>query len=699
MPAEPVPPRPPPSRAVQRALARATARLPNREDRPEQQEMAAAVGRAIHERRHLIVQAGTGTGKSLGYLVPALSLGARVVVSTATKSLQDQLAHRDLPQLAKALRTRFRFAVLKGRSNYICAQRLAEIREAGEQLLFGEGGFSNEAGSGLPGYAGREVQRLVEWAAKTTHGDRAELAWEPSPLAWAQVSVGSRECPGVAECPSGGACFTEAARRRAGEADVVVVNTHLYAAHLALGEADLLPPHDVVVFDEAHELEDIVSAAFGTELSAARLGSLARTCRPLVEGGAAADAVAEVAARLGTALALHMNRALPKRFGQAGTEMLADVLFQARERTNTLLDQLRSTVHGGGRGGGHRGDNLQAHRLRAQQSAARLLEDLSSVLDMPDGQVAWVEGPAHAPVLRTAPIDIGAILRERLWERKSPGGLGGSGGSGGAGGSGTSAGSGGAGGSGSDARGLTAILTSATVPPHLGERLGLARGEFDQCDVGSPFAFAEQALLYCPLHLPDPRSPSFEATMHAELVALIEAARGRTLALFTSWRATQAAAAAVREKVQWPVLVQSELPKPKLVARFSAEEHSCLFATMGFWQGVDVPGPSLSLVAIDRIPFPRPDDPLLQARRAELGPRAFELIDVPRAATLLAQGAGRLVRSKQDRGVVAVLDRRLGTARYRWDLVDALPPMRRTRDSEAVLRFLRSLPLGNTEKH
>ncbi|MGH9106412.1 MAG: ATP-dependent DNA helicase, partial [Acidimicrobiales bacterium] len=224
-----------------------------------------------------------------------------------------------------------------------------------------------------------------------------------------------------------------------------------------------------------------------------------------------------------------------------------------------------------------------------------------------------------------------------------------------------------------------------------GKRIGLPPGAYDELDVGSPFDFPHRALLYCPLHLPEPRRPEYEAAMLDELVALIEAAGGRTMALFTSWRAMNAAASAVRPRVPWPVLTQADLPKPALVARFSAEEQSCLFATMGFWQGVDVPGPALSLVTIDRLPFPRPDDPLLQARRDRLGRAAFSTIDVPRAATLLAQGAGRLIRSSTDRGVVAVLDNRLGTARYRWDLIRALPPMRRTRHRAQVLEFLAPL--------
>jgi ATP-dependent DNA helicase DinG len=232
------------------------------------------------------------------------------------------------------------------------------------------------------------------------------------------------------------------------------------------------------------------------------------------------------------------------------------------------------------------------------------------------------------------------------------------------------------------------VLTSATIPPLLPVRLGLPPDRCDELDVGSPFAFDTQSLLYCAADLPDPRSAGYEAAMHAELVWLITAAKGRTLALFTSWRAMQAAAQAVTERVPYPILTQSDLPKPALIARFAAEEESCLFATMGFWQGVDVPGPALTVVTIDRIPFPRPDEPLQQARRERAGADAFRTVDLPRAATLLAQGAGRLVRSTTDRGVVAVLDPRLAKSTYRWDLVRALPPMRRTKDREEVTAFL-----------
>ncbi|HET9059144.1 MAG TPA: ATP-dependent DNA helicase [Acidimicrobiales bacterium] len=635
--------------------------------------MAEAVARAIESRRHLVVQAGTGTGKSLAYLVPALTLGARVVVSTATKALQDQLAQRDLPRLGDSLGHKFDFAVLKGRSNYLCMQRVREISGSGEQLsLMGTDRTS--------GPLAREVRKLVEWAvegqkksrqlpkAPPFAGDRAELGFEPSDLAWSQVSTSSRECPGASVCPSGEDCLAEGARKRASQADVVVVNTHLYASSLALGEAELLPPHDVVVFDEAHELEDIASATFGFELSQPRLGAVARLCRAALPSPAMTSGFEDAATLLAASLKPSRDRALPRPLGAE----MASAISVLREKAVGLMDELRragssgpgSSGPGGSSGGGPGGAGAgaalgeQATRQRAQRALTGLVDDLNELLELPAGEVAWVEGAENAPVLRVAPIDVGGALAAHLWAQEDA---------------------------------PTAVLTSATIPPHMGDALGMKPGSYDELNVGSPFAYSEQALLYCPVHMPDPRSPSYEAAMHAELVALMQAAGGRTMALFTSWRAMSAAAEYVRERVPWTVLTQSDLPKPKLVEKFATDEHSCLFATMGFWQGVDVPGPALSLVTIDRLPFPRPDDPLLRARRDAMGPAAFERIDLPRAATLLAQGAGRLVRSRSDRGVVAVLDPRLGKARYRWELVKALPPMRRTRHRSEVEAFLAHL--------
>ncbi|HET9078126.1 MAG TPA: ATP-dependent DNA helicase [Acidimicrobiales bacterium] len=633
-----------PDPVIRLALEKATGALPGREERPSQVAMADAVAAAIRNQRHLIVQAGTGTGKSLAYLVPALALGARVVVSTATKALQDQLATRDLPMLSRSLGVPFEFAVLKGRSNYVCMQRVDEVSGAGDQLVLdaepAPAGPAPDAGLGP---LGREVRRLVAWAqGDTGTGDRAELPFEPREAAWAQVSVAARDCPGATRCPAGSRCFAEKARERAGLADVVVVNTHLYATAVALG-ADLLPPHDVVVFDEAHEVEDIASAAFGFEITGGRFAALGRGSRALLSDPAAAVAVEDAAGLFTAMIAPHLGRSLPRPLETA----FSDQLVMLRER----LARLGGEVRRAGRGP----EEDSGRQLRVQQALGHLQKDLDYLAGLSGGDVAWVEGPDHSPVLRVAPIDVGAALRDRIWGPPD---------------------------------GPTAVMTSATIPPRLGDRLGLEDATFDQLDVGSPYAYEEQALLYCPLHLPDPRHADFEAAMHDELVALIQAAEGRTMALFTSWRAMRAAAEAVRKRVEWDVLTQSDLPKPALVARFAGDEHSCLFATMGFWQGVDVPGSALSLVTIDRLPFARPDDPLLQARRARLGARAFELIDIPRAAALLAQGTGRLIRSASDRGVVAVFDTRLARARYRWTLINALPPMRRTRHRSDVVDFL-----------
>jgi ATP-dependent DNA helicase DinG len=291
------------------------------------------------------------------------------------------------------------------------------------------------------------------------------------------------------------------------------------------------------------------------------------------------------------------------------------------------------------------------------QSSGALIADLSGVERVSDDQVVWVEGTDANPVLRMAPLDVSGLLQERLWEKR------------------------------------TAVLTSATLPAQLPARLGVGRAQITELDVGSPFDYESHALLYCAAHLPDPRNPGYVEALTEELGDLIEAAGGRTLALFTSFRVLDEAAAALQLRFgeDLPILSQRDLPKGRLIERFTSEEATSLFATMGFWQGVDVPGRSLSLVTIDRIPFPRPDEPLLEARRERAGSAAFGLIDLPRAATLLAQGAGRLIRSGTDRGVVAVFDPRLARAGYRWDLVNALPPMRRSKDRDDALRTLESI--------
>jgi ATP-dependent DNA helicase DinG len=316
-----------------------------------------------------------------------------------------------------------------------------------------------------------------------------------------------------------------------------------------------------------------------------------------------------------------------------------------------LIDELR-------RADREAGDDQSAarpRRDRALLAAGHLAADLARLAALTDDEVAWVDGGARAPSLRVSPIDVGPLLSERLWDT------------------------------------VTGVLTSATVPIGLAERLGMPEEHTDVLDVGSPFDYRDHAMLYVAQALPDRRRPEAEPALHDELEVLINAAGGRTLALFTSWRAMNAAVEVLRDRLPFPVLAQSDLPKPALVEAFRYSEETCLFATMGFWQGVDVPGRTLTLVTIDRIPFPRPDDPVLQARRDRAGSGAFSVVDLPRAGTLLAQGAGRLIRSTQDRGVVAVLDSRLATARYRGALLARVPPMRRSVDRSDVVAFLQSI--------
>jgi ATP-dependent DNA helicase DinG len=657
------------------ALAKVTAEMSNGEQRPEQQEMCRAVAEALATETHLAVQAGTGTGKSLAYLVPAVLSGRKVVVATATKALQDQLAEKDLPQVERGLALPFTYAVLKGRSNYICRQRVDEVGNGGIQPELGANGGgasgagteaevdSFEAGAGSADAAAPpaglvdEVRTLLAWSETSRTGDRADLTFEPSVRAWGMVSVGPRECPGAFNCPSGKRCFAEAARDAAAAADVVVVNTHLYGAHLASGRA-VLPEHDVVVFDEAHELEEVMTSSLGVEITPGRFRALATSARSLVTEGEA-DMLASltlVGDQIGAMLIDRIGTRVLHDAAQPPVDdsALAELLNRATELAGRVTDAIRrSDLQGSLLSEGATDPDRGAHKTRAIGAATHLTDDLHRLLGRGAGDVAWVDGTRRNIRLRLSPIDVGPVLAAALWGE------------------------------------VTAVLTSATVPPLLVERVGLEKFETNQLDVGSPFDYRAHALLYVARHLPDRRSPEAEAALHLELARLIGAAGGRTLALFTSRRATDEAAAALGPDLPYRLLLQGELPKGRLLEEFAADETSCLFATLGFWQGVDIPGRALSLVTLDRLPFPRPDDPLLLARRARAGSRAFSVVDLPRAATLLAQGSGRLIRTAEDRGVVAVLDPRLATATYRGVLLATLPPMRRSIEFSEVEEFLR----------
>ncbi len=629
------------SESTERALAVATAELPGGgETRQGQIDMARSVADAITSGQHLLVQAGTGTGKSLAYLVPALLSGKRTIIATATKALQDQLANKDLPFLEEHLHHPFAWAILKGRSNYVCRQRLDELDDAGDQIQLD--GLSTGADTD-------EIDAIREWAETSISGDRATLDFEPSGRTWAAVSVGPRECPGRGRCPQGNNCFAEAARDEAAEADVLVVNTHLYGIDLA-SEGAILGDHEVVVLDEAHQTEDIMSSTFSWEISGGRFINVARNCTAILADDDLLGELFELAEDLTEIL----EPIVGERLSQGLPDDLHQVLDKGRTKSEKALHALRNIDDS--KLTGKAKLDVETRKQRAMQAGTALIEDLDLIMSEPGGMVSWVDGPQKSPSLKVTPVEIGELLTKSLWDER------------------------------------TAILTSATVPQGLAGRLGLDDHPHSSLDVGSPFDYDEQSLLYCPTDLPEPRDPKYRDAMLDELEALMLAAGGRTLALFTSYRAMNDAKEFLDGQMPFPVFTQGDLPKPALLEAFTDDEQSCLLATMSFWQGIDVPGPSLSLVVIDKLPFPRPDDPVLQARRDLAGPNAFRLIDLPRAATLLAQGAGRLIRSGTDRGVVAVLDQRLATKRaYRWELINALPDMKRTKKRDDVVSFLREI--------
>ncbi len=532
-------------------------------------------------------------------------------------------------------------AVLKGRSNYLCLQRLDELNEAtiGEQqqLLAG-----TDAHSHLPA--------INEWVEITPTGDREELVPAPPAEVWRAVSVGPDECPGAARCPRGDACFSENARTTAAAADIVITNHHFYGLHMA-SEGSLLPPHDIVVFDEAHHLPDVISATSGAEISGGRFRNIARRVRSLLTEADVADLLIRSADDLPDEL-----RTLTGTRVTVSADLLA-VLLAGRTRSDTTMKELRRVISAAEATGSPIDVKTSTRIERAMRMLTSLIDDIDIVINAEsDTTVLWVDGTLGNPVLKATPIDVSALCQKSLWT------------------------------------GQSVVLTSATLTAEIGTSLG--RPELSVDSVPSPFDYSTLGLLYCPLHLPTPKDPSYPEASRAEIERLVRSAGGRSLCLFTSYRAMEGAAGFLEEALDgdMTVLVQGTESKAELIRRFVETDKAVLLATMSFWQGVDLPGDDLTLVTIDRLPFPRPDDPVLSARRERLGNAAFRMIDLPRAATLLAQAAGRLVRRADDHGVVAVLDKRLATSRsYRWDLINALPPFKRTKDPEEVYDFLRSL--------
>jgi ATP-dependent DNA helicase DinG len=653
-------------------------------ERPGQVEMAEAVGRAIRTGEHLAVQAGTGTGKSLAYLVPAIRHAVQkdttVVVSTATIALQRQLVDRDLPRLAKALKKPLgrtpTFAILKGRRNYLCLHRLdsGAPDEPEDSTLFDPFAVSR---------LGKEVQRLHEWSSDTETGDRDELVPGVSERAWRQVSVTAKECLGAARCPIGTDCFAEQARAEAGRADIVVTN-HALLAIDALQGYQVLPEHDVVVIDEAHELVDRVTSVATAELTSGMISAAVRRCGKLVD--------ADLADRLlesGDGLALVLDE-MPAGRMDSLPQALTGALPAVRDAAHACLTAL----------GSDRREDVEeatARRLartlleEVHDTAVRLLEAFE-----PDQahqrDVVWCTNDRYSatsrpPALHVAPLSVSGLLRERIF------GV------------------------------TTTVLTSATLtlggtfdtlarqwglPPSQARASAGGTGtatekeapadddgpKWSGIDVGSPFDHRRNGILYVAKHLPPPGRDGLAEAYLDELAALIDAAGGRTLGLFSSMRAAKQATEQLRERIEHPLLCQGEDSTGLLVRKFAEDARTCLFGTLSLWQGVDVPGPSLQLVVVDRLPFPRPDDPVSSARARAVearGGNGFLTVAATHAALLLAQGTGRLHRSVTDRGVVAVLDPRLATARYGGFLRASLPPFWPTTDPETAKQALRRL--------
>ncbi|GAA1139503.1 ATP-dependent DNA helicase [Nocardioides aquiterrae] len=639
---------------VTELLSTAVAALGGQE-RPGQVAMAEAVTAAMEQGEHLLVQAGTGTGKSLAYLVPSLLHEDRVVIATATLALQHQLVERDLPRLVEAVKDSgvdTSYAVLKGRSNYACLHRIRE-------------GVPDDQGAlvELPeGSLGKKVLELRAWAEEEAgQGGSGERDNAPrhTDKEWRQVSVNHRECLGAAKCPFGQECFAELAREKAHRSHLVVTNHSLLAID-AIEGVPMIPEYDVVVIDEAHELTTRVTQAATDELWAAEVERAARRSQRHVSAGgegSEADDLADAADALREAI----NAARPGRFDRIPQD-LGDALVLVRDAARACLSAYP-------KGSDDADAGMQQAKGAVQEvfaTAERMAADL-------DSDVLWMsEGTERMPPrLCVAPLQVWGPMRDKLLADK------------------------------------TVVFTSATLK--LGGDFGTVartvglKPEDDEMpwrglDVGSPFDYGKQAILYVARHLPPPGRDGLVQAQLDEIVDLVDAANGRTLGLFSSRRAAEAAAAVVRERLpHLTTLAQGDAQLPELAAQFVGDPHTCLFGTLSLWQGLDVPGDTCQLVLIDRIPFPRPDDPLLSARQKaadEAGGNGFMQVAATHAALLLAQGAGRLIRTHTDRGVVAVLDPRLATARYGGFLKASLPPMWTTTDPALVRQALSRLAAG-----
>ena len=638
--------------------------IPHYEDRAEQRAMSGAVARALADERPLLVEAGTGTGKTLAYLVPALQSGKRIVVSTGTRALQDQIARHDIPLLRSILTKPFSAVVLKGIGNYVCKRKLAELVSRS----------SVRAPDSL--VASREdvsLAALVDWSSYTETGDRAEVEWlsEAAPL-WSEVTTTPDARIGP-RCPHFEGCFITQARRLAEHAQLILVNHHLYFADRALRAAHpgarVLPDHDAVIFDEAHQLEDVATEHFGARISTHKLAELIRDAHlalasmPLWTGRASAEMIQTVE-RAGIHLFALIRTALVTDV--AGRVPLPMGLFEQPERQtawfrlDTALEELARVAEAEGEPSP---DEDEAQGARASltglaRRAREVRDDLAMIAEQRQkSHVYWGEVRSNGTFLSASPIDVAELVRRHIVHA-----------------------------------GPTPIFTSATLAAagdfsYTRSRLGL--DEADELQVASPFDYERQAMLYVPRDLPSV-ADGFSAEAAERTRDLLAITQGRAFLLFTSHRGLREAAARLAV-LPFPRLVQGDAPRATLIDRFRATPNAVLFGTSSFWEGVDVPGDALSLVVIDKLPFAPHTDPLIAARMqvcAEAGIDPFAQIQLPAAAIALKQGFGRLIRRRDDRGIVAILDGRIVTRMYGRVFLDTLPEgLPRTSALEQVRRW------------
>ncbi len=627
---------------------------PSYEHRPGQIQMAQAVADAIEQNHHLCVEAGTGTGKTLAYLLPVIYSNKRVIVSTATKNLQEQLFSKDIPFLEKALGRKLSVCYMKGRSNYLCWNRLEEIE--GTPYLFSP-------------HDPKYLKLIKKWVHKTRTGDRAELNELPEDLQlWHHLDARREICTGQ-KCRNFDACFVTKVRQQALESDIVIVNHHLFFADLALRHGDfgsVLPDYSVLVFDEAHELEDVATQYFGINVSNYRIEELIRdTDRVLAETGSSSafltnqveklserskEFFAAFQAREGRFSLQALGSGTDTRRGIHNNDNLSDSYRALRMQINVIRSSLI---------------NLPVQSDSIAALARRCLElenDFSEILESESAEhVYWCEIRGRGVFLWASPINIAALLKERLFSSVE-----------------------------------CAILTSATLSTggnfsFVKSRLGLE--EAAELIVPSHFDFKNQAILYIPRNIPEPREEGWVRHACKELETILEASDGRAFLLFTSYSQMEQVYGELKNRLRFPLLIQGEMSKSGLLEAFRATPNAVLFGTSSFWQGVDVQGEQLSCVVIDKLPFSVPSDPVVAARIAQInetGGNAFYDYQIPTATILLKQGLGRLIRSRTDRGILALLDKRIVTKSYGRMFLRSLPPAPLIHDSTKMRNFLRN---------